>query len=98
MLIKPKTRRMFISVHHQINNPEEFWASAQKNLRLLPAEGVHRVLNVFPSHDMCQATCIWEADSVETLDDYLRARVNDWSEETYFEIDVAHAMGLPGTN
>jgi hypothetical protein len=89
---------MFISVHHQINNPEEFWTSAQKNLLQLPASGVKRILNVFPSYDMSQATCIWEADSIEVLDKYLRSKVADWSEETYFEIDVAHAMGLPGTN
>jgi hypothetical protein len=89
---------MFISVHHQINNPVEFWASAQKSLPQLPVNGVKRVLNVFPSYGMSQATCIWEADSIEVLDKYLRSKVADWSEETYFEIDVAHAMGLPGTN
>jgi hypothetical protein len=85
---------MFISVHHKINNPGEFWASAQKALPELPAPGVKRIINVFPSSDMGQATCIWEADSIETLEKYLRSKVHDWSKETYFEIDAAHAMGL----
>ena len=85
---------MFISVNHQINNPADFWASAQKSLPNLPEGGVHRVLNVFPSADMSQATCIWEADSIETLDKYLRTKVQNWSKETYFEINAAHAMGL----
>ena len=86
---------MFISVHHQINNPGQFWASAQKSLPELPVPGVKRICNVFPSGNMMEATCIWEADSIESLDQYLRSKVFDWSKETYFEIDAAHAMGLP---
>jgi hypothetical protein len=85
---------MFISVHHKINNPQEFWASAQKSLPELPQAGVKRVINVFPSTDMSEATCIWEADSIDTLNSYLRSKVFDWSRETYFEINTANAMGL----
>jgi hypothetical protein len=44
---------------------------------------------------MKQATCIWEADSIEALDKYLRSKVFDWSKETYFQIDAANAIGLP---
>ena len=44
---------------------------------------------------MTEATCIWEADSIQALNAYLRSRVNDWSEETYYEINDSHAMGLP---
>ena len=86
---------MFISVHHQIDNPGQFWASAQKSLPELPVPGVKRICNVFPSNNMMEATCIWEADSIESLDKYLRSKVFDWSKETYFEIDAANAMGLP---
>jgi len=85
---------MFISVNHKINNPGQFWVAAQKSLPELPVPGVQRIINVFPSTDMSQATCIWEADSVEALDKYLRSKVFDWSRETYFEIDAANAMGL----
>jgi hypothetical protein len=86
---------MFISVNHKILNPTEFWESAKKSLPELPAKGVQRVVNVFPSSDMSQATCIWEADSIDALDKYLRSKVSDLSKETYFEIDTANAMGLP---
>jgi hypothetical protein len=85
---------MFISVNHQIKNPGEFWASAQKSLPELPVSGVQRIINVFPSTDMSQATCIWEADSIDALDKYLRSKVADWSQETYFEINTTNAMGL----
>ncbi len=86
---------MFISVHHQINDPGQFWASAQRSLPKLPEPGVQRVINVFPSTDMREATCIWEADSIEELDKYLRDKVSNWSKETYFEINAVNAVGLP---
>lgn len=86
---------MFISVHHQINNPTEFWAAAQKSLPELPQPGVKRICNVYPATNGSEATCIWEADSIETLDKYLRSKVKDWSKETYFEINATQAMGLP---
>ena len=86
---------MFISVHHNINNPGQFWASAQKSLPELPVAGVQRIINVFPSNDLKDATCIWEADSIETLDKYLRNKVFDWSKEPYFQINAANVVRLP---
>jgi hypothetical protein len=86
---------MFISVHHKISSPGQFWVAAQKNLPLLPELGVQRVACVFPSADMGEATCIWEADSIDALDKYLRSKVFDWSRDTYFEINASNAIGLP---
>ena len=85
---------MIIVVNHKINNPGDFWASAQKSLPELPVDGVQRIVQVLPNKDMTEATCLWEADSVEVLDSYLRSKVQDWSNETYHEVDTAHAMGL----
>ncbi len=85
---------MIIVVNHKVNNPGEFWASAQKSLPELPADGVQRVLQVLPNADMTEATCLWEADSIDTLDAYLRSKVFDWSKETYYEVNTANAMGL----
>ena len=86
---------MFISVNHHISNPGEFWDSAKKHLPQLPEPGVKRVCHVFPSLDMTEATCVWEADSIEKLDSYLRSKVGASSTETYFEINAPYAMGLP---
>lgn len=85
---------MIISVNHKIKDPGKFWVSAQKSLPELPVEGVQRIINVFPSSDMSQATCIWEADSIDSLDKYLRSKVFDWSQETYFEVNAVNAIGL----
>lgn len=85
---------MIIVVNHSINNPASFWASAQESLPKLPENGVARVIQVLPNADMTTATCLWEADSIETLDAYLRSKVSDWSTETYFELNTANAMGI----
>ncbi|QQR99254.1 MAG: hypothetical protein IPK18_07060 [Sphingobacteriales bacterium] len=85
---------MIIVVNHSINNPEKFWASAQASLPQLPEGGVKRVIQVLPNNDMTISTCLWEADSIELLDAYLREKVLDWSSETYFELKTDAAMGV----
>jgi hypothetical protein len=86
---------MIIVVNHRINNPGSFWASAQASLPNLPEEGVSRGLQVMPNADMTEATCVWEASDIATLDRYLRSKVSDWSKETYQEVNMENAMGVP---
>ena len=86
---------MLILVNHKINNPGSFWASAQESLPKLPEANVKRVLQVLPNADMTEATCLWEADSIDTLNSYLRSKVGDSSREIYYEVNTANAMGLP---
>ena len=86
---------MIIIVNHQINNPTDFWASAQKSLPELPVSGIQRIIQVMPNTEMTQATCVWEADSIAALDAYLRSNVHDWSKETYYELNSTAAMGMP---
>lgn len=85
---------MYILVNHSISNPPEFWGSAQKNLPNLPEAGVTRVVNVFPNQNMDQCTCVWEAESIETLDTYLRDKVGDASKDSYYQINEANSLGL----
>lgn len=86
---------MIIVVHHQISNPTDFWAAAQKSLPELPIAGVNKIIQVMPNKDMNEAICVWEADSIEQLDVYLRSKVTDWSTENYYELNGAAAMGMP---
>lgn len=88
---------MFIIVHHSINNPPVFWGAAQKSLPLLPEGGVKRVINVFPNENMDYCTCLWEAESIDTLDNYLREKLGNASRETYYAVNEANAVGLPLT-
>jgi hypothetical protein len=93
-LLTSKTNNMIIVVNHKINNPVDFWAAAQASLPELPVDGVKRIIQVMPNTDNTEATCVWEADSKEALDKYLRSKVGEWSNETYQEVNTAAAMGL----
>ena len=48
-----------------------------------------------PSEDMTAATCLWEADSVEAVQEYVDSKLGDSSENSYFAVNTEHAMGLP---
>ncbi len=84
---------MFIRVNHTISNPGEFWQRAQQSLPNLP-NGL-KIHAVYPNETMNDATCIWEAESVETLKTYLEENTGDVSNNQYMPINAANAMGLP---
>ncbi len=85
---------MYIIVQHQISDPSTFWGTAQEALGNLPA-GV-RIIESFPNADGSKATCLWEADSVETLRNYIDSQVGQVSRNEYYEVAAEKAFGLPG--
>lgn len=85
---------MYIVVNHDISNTSDFWASAQKSLPNLPEGGVQKIVSVLPNATMDKCVCVWQADSIETLDSYLREKVGDWSKDSYYELNEAAAMGF----
>lgn len=86
---------MIILVNHKISDPATFWKAAQDNLPNLPEANVKRVMQALPNSDMTVATCLWEAENIETLDAYLRSKVGNTSVDTYYEVNTANAIGLP---
>ncbi len=54
-----------------------------------------RLLQFCPSQDFSAATCIWEADSVDTVRELVDQALGDASEQTYYEINTEQAVGLP---
>ena len=86
---------MIILVNHKINDPGSFWGAAQQSLPNLPEANVKRVIQSLPNADMTEATCLWEAESIADLDNYLRSKVGGTSTEVYYEVNTANAIGLP---
>ena len=68
--------------------------SAQKNLPHLPEDGVKRVVSLFPNENMDVSTSLWEAESIEMPDHYLRDKVGNAGKESYYQINEANAIGL----
>jgi len=84
---------MFINVKHSISNPQEFWSIAEKALPNLP-EGI-KLHSSYPTADMANAFCLWEAGSLVGLQKYLEGQIGHVSNNDYFVIDEKVAIGLP---
>jgi hypothetical protein len=87
---------MHIAVQHRITDPEKFSSVDADEVIGGAPPGVHG-RQFFPSRDRSVAACLWEADSIEPLRDYLDRVTAGMSENTYFEVDRELAMGLPET-
>ena len=87
---------MDVVVQHRITDPEQFFSMNAEEVARGGPPGVQG-RQFFPSQDRSVAVCLWEADSIDTLRDYLDPATAGVSENKYFEVDMERAMGLPDT-
>jgi hypothetical protein len=85
---------MHVVVQHRITDPEKFFSMDAEEVGEGGPPGVQG-RQFFPSQDRSVAVCLWEAESIDTLGDYLDPATAGASENTYFEVDRELAMGLP---
>ncbi len=85
---------MHIVVQHRITDPDKFFSMDAEEVSGGGPPGVQG-RQFYPSEDRTTAVCLWEADSIESLRDYLDPATEGVSENTYFAVDRERAMGLP---
>jgi hypothetical protein len=85
---------MNVVVQHRITDPEKFFLVDAQAVAEGGPPGVQG-RQFFPSTDHSVAVCLWEADSIGTLREYLDAATAGVAENNYFEVDGERAMGLP---
>jgi hypothetical protein len=83
---------MKIGVVHRISDPETAQSRGQSLFE--EHEGV-QLLQFCPSQDFREATCIWEASSVDAVRDLVDPTLGDSSEQDYFPVATEQAVGLP---
>ena len=86
---------MYVGVIHKINDPQAMLSRGEPLSDPANAPAGVRGLEFFPAKDFNVATCLWEADSVEAVRDYVDGTLGDSCENSYFEIGKEHAHGLP---
>ena len=84
---------MYIVVNHEISDTTRFWATAQSATADLP-EGV-KVIHTLPSPDGRKAVCVWEADSVDAVRNFLDPATAGMARNTYFESLNKEGMAMP---
>lgn len=84
---------MHVVIQHRIKDPEQFFAGDPEQVASGGPPGV-RGRQFLVSQDRSTAVCLWEADSVDSLRDYMDGLTGDSAENTYFEVDGEISMGL----
>lgn len=84
---------MFVVVQHDITNADAFFGAAESVVGGAP-KGL-KTAQFFPSNDRKRAMCLWEAPSVDSVKNYLEAKIGSSSRNTYYAVDSKVAMGLP---
>ncbi len=88
---------MFVLVQHTISEPAVFWNAADP-ATISPKITLH---HTFPTPDGTRAVCIWEAESVDTLRNFLEPVVGRISRNEYFIVEnregFARPSGVPQT-
>ena len=91
---------MYVVVQHEFNDPQTAFSRGEKLIKNEGAPAGVRGLQFYPSRDGSAATCLWEADSVAAIQQYVDSTLGDSSVNTCYEVDAEQAfaerpLGLP---
>jgi hypothetical protein len=84
---------MLIIAHHNISNPEEFWKVSKEQTQNLPTP--LKLHGVYPSKDTKSGTCLWEANNVEEVQQFLDKYAGKFAKNFCYEVNVKESVGLP---
>lgn len=91
MLLDPSSEAaVFVIVDHTIVDLE-FWTIA-RSMTIPEHLELHQIM---PSSSQTRAVCLWQADSVDAVRDFIEPAVGHISRNGYFAVEAAHAVGLP---
>jgi hypothetical protein len=85
---------MYVVAQHRIKDPEKFFSTTPQEVGENAPPGVQG-RQFYPGQDRIAAVCLWEADSIDAVREYVDSATGESSENTYFEVNTEYAMGLP---
>jgi hypothetical protein len=84
---------MYVLVQHSISDPARFFALAEEANKKMPSNlTLHHTFN---AEDGTKGVCVWEADSVATVKDFLEAAVGAVSRNDYYEVPNKEGIVFP---
>ena len=84
---------MLVIAHHNISDPESFWAGAKEITKSLPDN--LKVHGIYPAKDAKTGTCLWEADSAQEVQQFLDKVAGQFAKNFCYEVDLQKSIGLP---
>ncbi len=83
---------MYVIVEHQIKDPRTAFPRGERMKRGEDAPRGARVLQFYPSRDGSAVACLWEADSLDAIQEYVDATLGDSSTNRCYEVDAEQAF------
>jgi hypothetical protein len=84
---------MLVIAHHNVSDPEAFWSAAKQVTTNLP--GSLKLHGVYPATNGKMGTCLWEADTVQEVQQFLDMNAGQYAKNSCYEVNVGQSMGLP---
>ena len=91
---------MYVVVQHHIKDPETAFPRGRRLISGVGAPEHVKVLQLYPSQDLTAVTCLWESDSVESVQGWVDKILGDSSENICYPVAAEQAfaerpLGLP---
>jgi hypothetical protein len=83
---------MYVVVVHRFTDTPAAFARGAKLIKNEGAPAGAHGLQFYPARDGSGATCLWDAPSVEGIQQYVDTTLGDASVNTCFEVDAAQAF------
>jgi hypothetical protein len=85
---------MYVIAQHEVRDPRNFWDRAGKEaIALQPNLKLH---HCFPNADGSRAVCLWEADSVRSIEEFFADNgLDENSRNTFFVVENREGVALP---
>lgn len=75
---------MYVLIEHRISDPDSFFGTAESALSQMPP--TIKLHHTFPTTDGTRAFCVWEADTINDVRDFIEPAVGQFSRNEYFEV------------
>jgi len=89
---------MHAVIRHSINDPAK-WEQVTRNIMSMIEQGRLpkgvKPLEYLPSVDGRKADCVWEAETLDALRQFLDRETGTAARNEYFEVNTSAAIGLP---
>jgi len=89
---------MHAVIHHSVNDSAKWEQSSQRIMSMIEQQRLPKglkPLEYLPSTDGRKAVCVWEADSLNALREFIDRETSGAARNDYFEVKVQNAIGLP---
>jgi hypothetical protein len=83
---------MYVVVLHDIKDQQSAFARGERLIKNEGAPAGARALQFYPANDGSAVTCLWEADSVESVQGYVDGTLGEASVNTCYQVDAEQAF------